>query len=226
MLSRLKHSFLRTPLEAPVRFVEANLIAALRALREPTLAGVYREKAAIDKILLDLLRPESACIDAGAPVGYYLSVFTRRARRGRHIGVEPDAAHAAWLRKKFPGAEIIDGALGVAPAVTLDALTAARESIDIIRFGDAAGALDALAGGRETLARLKPFVLFTAGPVGAGANGSDLGDALYALLTKESGYEIRSVADAFAQEAVLSLDQFRDCRTHPYKALTFLASPR
>jgi FkbM family methyltransferase len=58
------------------------------------------------------LTPDACCIDVGAHTGDVLAEIIRIAPRGHHLGFEPLPALATALRKRLPGVDVRNVALG------------------------------------------------------------------------------------------------------------------
>ena len=110
MLLYLKHLMVATPLESPVLMLR-ELSNKFKLLKNPELSDIYIEDQYILKILDKVLEKDSVCLDIGAHIGIFLSMFGKYAPDGHHIGVDPSAQKCSWLRKKFRNATIHDCAL-------------------------------------------------------------------------------------------------------------------
>lgn len=74
-----------------------------------------RDTQLLVALLEEVLEPDSDCLDVGAHAGSVLSEMVRLAPRGRHVAWEPLPAFAGRLRKRFPGVEVREAALGNEP---------------------------------------------------------------------------------------------------------------
>ncbi len=109
---RLKSSLIGTPLQGPAR----RLASWLKPRKWPAERLAAAEEERIDRLLPLVLRPDDNCVDVGGHLGSFLADFRRLAPRGRHVAVEPVPHKARWLRRKFPGVEVHELALGPAPS--------------------------------------------------------------------------------------------------------------
>ena len=100
-----KHLIATSALAPRARRVRAAL-ARFAMLREPALGLLACEDAMMEAVFARLLAPDTNCIDVGAHVGTVSRIFAELAPRGRHLIIEPEAAKAAWLARRFPGAEV------------------------------------------------------------------------------------------------------------------------
>src|SRR5215208_7842571 len=71
-----------------------------------------RDTQLLVELLVEVLEPDSDCLDVGAHAGSVLREMVRLAPRGRHVAWEPLPAFAGRLRERFPGVEVREAALG------------------------------------------------------------------------------------------------------------------
>lgn len=112
---RLKHAVLGTFLEPFARYYALRFLPLVETAKHPERALLNQETYFILRALRKLLAEDSNCIDVGCHIGLILNEFMRLAPRGQHIGVEPTPQKAAWLRRKFPKAQILECALADKP---------------------------------------------------------------------------------------------------------------
>lgn len=114
----------------------------------------------------------------------------------------------------------------VADCTTLDKLLADCPRIDLIKIDVEGFEYNVVRGALETLARLRPPVLFEAGA----ARDKDLDNEsylkLFRLFTGEMGYDIRPVFGWHFDKPPISEAEFMACRTYPFLAFNFIALPR
>jgi FkbM family methyltransferase len=70
------------------------------------------ESDRIEQLMLQVLQPDSNCIDIGCHIGSSLSLMVRYAPLGKHMAFEPVPEKASWIRKKFPEVDVRANALG------------------------------------------------------------------------------------------------------------------
>ncbi len=105
----LKQALVGTPVERFVRGLRWAAQAPQRH-RHPELWDLYLEERRTNVALAALLKPGSDCVDVGAHIGTMLAEICRLAPDGTHRAFEPVPAKARWLRKKYPGVEVIQAA--------------------------------------------------------------------------------------------------------------------
>jgi len=71
-----------------------------------------RDTQLLVELLVEVLEPDSDCLDVGAHAGSVLREMVRLAPRGRHVAWEPLPTFAAQLRQQFPRVEVREAALG------------------------------------------------------------------------------------------------------------------
>src|SRR5215212_2301575 len=71
-----------------------------------------RDTQLLVELLVEVLEPDSDCLDVGAHAGSVLREMVRLAPRGRHVAWEPLPTFAAQLREQFPRVEVREAALG------------------------------------------------------------------------------------------------------------------
>jgi FkbM family methyltransferase len=95
--------------------LEPRAVALKRAFEPAHTTQDRRDHDALATIFAATLAPDACCIDVGAHTGDVLAEIVRIAPHGRHIGFEPLPALAAALRKRLPGVEVRNVALGDTP---------------------------------------------------------------------------------------------------------------
>lgn len=110
-IERVASALVGTPLQQPCE--RLRWVAGLPGrLRHPELREIYREGERIRALIGATVRDGMNCIDVGAHLGTVLQQFLHCSPSGRHVAVEPLPYKAAWLRRKFPGVEVRQAALG------------------------------------------------------------------------------------------------------------------
>jgi FkbM family methyltransferase len=108
---RIASAMIGTPLQYP-----AEGLRWIRGLphrfKHPELRELYLEGGRTWRVLERAITKDMNCIDIGCHLGSYLNEMRRLAPNGRHIAIEPLPYKVAWLRRKFPGVEIHQVALG------------------------------------------------------------------------------------------------------------------
>jgi FkbM family methyltransferase len=114
VLDSLKQMVIHTPLERPLQ--RLRYIANFpKRRRHPELAELYAEAGRVDAFLAKLLKRDSNCLDVGCHLGSFLSLLLRYAPGGKHMAFEALPEKAERLKKKFPGVQIVQGAVGDKP---------------------------------------------------------------------------------------------------------------
>jgi FkbM family methyltransferase len=108
---RIASAVVGTPLQHPAERLRW-LCKLPGRVRHPELREVNLEEERAREVMERAIAKDTNCIDVGCHLGVYLTEILRLAPEGRHIAVEPIAYKAAWLRRKFPGVEIQEVALG------------------------------------------------------------------------------------------------------------------
>ncbi len=114
----------------------------------------------------------------------------------------------------------------VAECTTLDVLLADRPRIDLIKIDVEGFEYNVVRGALETLARLRPLVVFEAGAAKDKDIDNEVYLKLYQLFTQELGYDIRPVFGWHFDKPPISEAEFMACRTYPFLAFNFVAQPR
>jgi FkbM family methyltransferase len=110
-IERVASALVGTPLQQPCE--RLRWAAGLPGrLRHPELGEIYREGERIRALIGATVRDGMNCIDVGAHLGTVLQQLLRCSPSGRHVAVEPLAYKADWLRRKFPGVDVREAALG------------------------------------------------------------------------------------------------------------------
>jgi FkbM family methyltransferase len=107
----LKFLLIRTPMERPVTILR-NILGAPHRHRHPELRELYLGPERMERLMRQLLKRDSNCLDIGCHLGSVLSRMLSLAPQGRHFAFEPIPRKVAWLRSKFPEVEIKQMCLG------------------------------------------------------------------------------------------------------------------
>jgi FkbM family methyltransferase len=113
-LDSLKQMVIYTPLERPLHRLR-YAAQFWRRRKHPELADYYAEGHRIEALVGRLLMRDSNCLDVGCHLGSFLSLLLRHAPDGKHMAFEALPDKAERLRKKFPQAEVVQGAVGEQP---------------------------------------------------------------------------------------------------------------
>jgi FkbM family methyltransferase len=246
MIASIKSSLIGTPLETPAREAR-RLLGFWRYFQHPELMDIYLEERRIQLALKKLLRPGSCAIDVGAHIGSFLSLLLRYAPEGQHVAIEASPIRGKQLKRRFPNVTIINAALsdrsGTAgfiedkknpgysrltqgngdyqvPTVRLDDLEI--KQVDFIKLDIEGGEYRALLGGKETIKRYAPPILFEC--------GSEYGSEkthrreLYDFLSTLR-YQIFSPVDFLFNKKSLCFNEFHKCGLYPFRAFNFIALP-
>lgn len=108
---------------------------------------------------------------------------------------------------------------------TLDAIASGLPRVDFIKIDVERAELSVVKGGRATIDRFRPLIVFECGPVQNNASQEDVGDAIFEVLVEQHGYRLFVAGDLLAGGSPLSREQFRSARTFPFRALNFFAMP-
>jgi FkbM family methyltransferase len=108
---RIASSLIGTPVQGLAEGVRGALALPNR-LRHPELREIYLEEGRARELVARAVTHGMNCIDIGCHLGSVLDRFVRMSPSGRHIAVEPIPYKAAWLRRKYPGVEVHQIALG------------------------------------------------------------------------------------------------------------------
>jgi FkbM family methyltransferase len=112
----IAHKLIGTPLETPARQLrDWREIWYKRTGQHPESHAVWAEKDDMEQALARVLRPDSNGIDVGCHLGAVLSRLYHYAPQGQHMAFEPTPYKAAWLRRKYPQADIRELALSDTP---------------------------------------------------------------------------------------------------------------
>ncbi len=128
----VKHRLIGTPLDRPLQQVRW-LTSWRERRRHPELLALFHESEQIEMAVHRLVSPATNCIDGGCHIGAMLALFTSVAPAGRHIAFEPVAEKAAWLRRRWPVAEVHQAALGDAPGEASFAVNRTRPGMSGLR---------------------------------------------------------------------------------------------
>jgi FkbM family methyltransferase len=105
---RVVHSLIGTPLHHPLEAARRLYDAWMR----PGVPEIHREYGRIEALIKQTVVDPGNCIDVGCHLGSVLDLMVRCSPHGRHVAVEPLAHKAAWLKRKYPGVEVHQLALG------------------------------------------------------------------------------------------------------------------
>ncbi len=111
MLLKLKKFIVTTPLAKPLEQISSTVKRKIKTFQHPELDLFMRDDDFLDRVLADLIKPDSHCIDVGCHIGSMLKRFHDLAPQGQHMAVEPTPTKAAWLKQSFPKAKIFECAL-------------------------------------------------------------------------------------------------------------------
>lgn len=112
------------------------------------------------------------------------------------------------------------------PCKRIDDLVPEDRRVDLIKIDVEGHEPAALRGAAHTIERNRPVILFEAGAAGDADFADDPGAEVFRLLTEEMGYAVRPVFGEHFGRGPLSLDAFLACRTYPFLAFNYVASPR
>ena len=101
MLGRIRSYIEGGFLEKPARFVWRLLRGRDPRDSEWTIR-LRRDEANVQRLLRDVLRPESCCVDIGAHTGVFLGQFLELSPQGRHHAFEPLPHLAEQLAERHP----------------------------------------------------------------------------------------------------------------------------
>jgi FkbM family methyltransferase len=250
----LASSLIGTPLQHPAQAIKSLGGIPSRA-RHPELREVFLEVRRIQELLRRTITPGMNCIDAGAHLGSILNEMVRRANGGRHIGIEPVPYKAAWLRRKFPMAEIHEVALGAEDATVeffyhpgqsglsglrsrLDGVTdrlsvRCRRLDDLVPQGRRIGFVKMDLEGAEYEALRGARLLLTGSrPIvlfECTKSGLDLfgrsAADVFSLLEQEFGYHVYLIKDWLSGGPALDEPGFAAAMIYPFRAFNFVAAP-
>jgi FkbM family methyltransferase len=110
---KLRYRLIRTPLQEPA----VRLRGALdwRRVTSPQFNVLRGEDQRMLRIMKQVLRQDSNCVDVGCHYGSMLGRMTRLAPRGHHVAFEAIPDKVRFLRGKFPDVDIRQTALGEQP---------------------------------------------------------------------------------------------------------------
>ena len=106
----VKHRVIGSPLHRPAEFLR-DLATIPKRLRHPELRDIFLEGPRARAVIGRAVRDGMNCLDVGCHLGSVLSEFLRRSPTGQHYGIEPLPYKAAWLRKRYPQARIVEAAV-------------------------------------------------------------------------------------------------------------------
>lgn len=231
------------------------LLGTPRRRRHPELWDLYLESSRIDHICDAIVRPDWCCLDGGSHVGSFLARVIGRAPRGRHIAVEPSVAKARLLRRRFPDVAIVEAALGSQPgslpffddpsgyaslgAAARDAGRGRARDVEVVTIDQCVdgGRLDllkldiegaelwAMRGGRATIERESPTIIFECGPESTLTAFGHGRDDVYTFVTDELNYSIFALVDFLYARAPLNRAEFARAAVYPYRGFNYVAIP-
>lgn len=156
MTDSLKQMLIRTPFERPLQHVR-HMATFWRRHRHPELADYYAEHSRIEEMVARVLRPDSNCLDVGCHLGSFLSLLLRAAPRGSHMAFEALPEKAERLRRKFPEAQILQGAVGDRPGEVTFFRDLTASGYSGLHVQSAAHATEQVTVACDTLDRLVPL---------------------------------------------------------------------
>ena len=109
----LKHRVIGSPLHRPAEFFR-ELATVPKRIRHPELRDILLEGPRTRAVIANTVQDEMNCLDVGCHLGSVLSEFVRHSPRGKHTAVEPLPYKVAWLRKRYPQAQIVEAAVSEA----------------------------------------------------------------------------------------------------------------
>jgi FkbM family methyltransferase len=250
-----KRSFVRTPLERPLKKLR-HALGFVQRRRHPELYAIHAEEALIEAVLDRAITPHTHCLDIGCHIGSMLSEFLRRAPQGSHAAVEADPDKARWLAKRFPEVDMHATALsdqqgevtfyrqarkagfsGLAdtlgkgatkitvPCARLDDLMEIDKPIDFVKLDVEGAELFVLRGAGAFFERHRPLLLFECGPAGPKAFGCSPGE-LHDEVTQVIGYDVFFLKDWLEDVGPVSRTAFEEALVYPFKAFNWIAAPR
>lgn len=204
-------------------------------------------------LVVSLCRPGHVFVDVGAHIGSIIAGAQRRSRPSRIVAVEAIPDKAASLRRRFPGVEIAECAVGESdgdsiaffvnaaksgysslarsagsqeirvPLRSLDTVLAGKD-VDVLKIDIEGGELGALRGAARVLANHRPTVMFESAP-GCGARLGYSTTALWRFLD-ESGYAIVAPNRLAHDGDGMSLEAFNDGHLYPRRTTNYFAVAR
>ena len=244
-LASIKRSAVSTP-AGRLAFVARDVWEYLRSSKEQ--AGTKTNDQLAAYYVTRLCKPGTVFIDVGAHIGSIMAEVQHRCPGIKLIAVEAIPEKAAHLRAKFPGVEIICGALAecegsvsffvnmdqtgcsslakngasvreiVVPALRLDRVIDA-DDVDVIKIDVEGAELGVLRGAEELVARCRPTIMFESGPQEV------LGytkDALFAWFADHDYVVfIPNRLPHFAPP--LTKEGFREAHEFPFRTLNYFA---
>jgi FkbM family methyltransferase len=250
----LKSKIIGTPIEDLAKDVRW-LLSAPQRFKHPELGELYLEEKRLPAVVHKLLKPTSCGVDVGAHIGSFLSLLIRYAPHGHHTAIEPSATKSHWLRRRFPGAAIVDAAASDENGCAIFEEDIARpgysrlstdaepgnvlryevkirrlddlpiERVDLLKLDIEGDELLALRGAKRLIESWRPSIVFECGSEYT-PNKIDR-CSLYEHLTQTSGYDIYSFTDfLYREKGPMTFDEFRKCGIYPFRAFNFVALPR
>lgn len=254
LYERIASSLIGTPVQGMAEGLR-GLAELPKRLKHPEMKEVYLEGGRAKEVIERLVTPGVNCIDIGCHLGSVLERFVRKSPAGRHIAVEPLPYKAGWLRKKFPGVEVHECALGE-EETTVEffhdpkhsgfsglkshgdgekrALQVRCRRLDDVEPADRKIAFIKLdvEGAEYYVFRGARRVLAESRPVvlfectGSGLEAFDLeARRVFDLLNDELGYRIYLIKDWLAGAGPLDLAAFEAAMKYPFQGFNFIAAP-
>ena len=223
-------------------------------LHNPEGASTTANAILADRLIQRLCTPKGTFLDVGAHIGSVFSSVHLYDRTVQIVAVEADPGKAESLRQKFPYCKVLDVAVGdevghveffINPSATgynslvpdragnqrvirvpisrLDDLLPDVE-IDLIKIDVEGAELGALRGGKLSIERNRPTIMFES--CGTGINALGYSSEQLWQWFHEMGYLIFA-PDRLAHDAPpLTLEVFLDAHFYPFRTQNFFAVHR
>lgn len=249
---RVKSAIVGSRLESVFRWGR-RLSTLPRRFRSPELSELFLEESLVQKVLAKLLTPSANILDVGCHIGSFLSLAMRISPEAQFTAIEASPEKAAWLRKKFPFARILEIAVcdrdGEAvfderedapgfsrlrselPSQNSKSTVVRTSRIDSLNFIDRFDLIKMDIEGAE-LAALKggaeyisKFKPHIIFECGPTEGLVELGVDRDELFNWfiEQGYEVFLFSEFIYKKGPLTLHEFRKCGLYPFRAFNFLA---
>jgi FkbM family methyltransferase len=255
LYERIASALIGTPLQRPAERLR-ELKGLPHRLRHPELREIYLEDQRIEQLLRAAVSEGMNCIDAGCHLGSILQKIVRLAPHARHSAIEPVPYKAAWLRRKFPGVEVHQLALGdevgeveffydrgnsacsglrADGAHQTEKLRVKCASLDVLVPCDRAiGFLKLdVEGGEYAALRGAARILAESRPLvlfectrSGLANFGRAAGEVHSLLTRDLAYDVFFIKDWLCRGAPLGFADFEASMRYPFKAFNYVAAPR
>lgn len=252
---RIASAIIGTPLQYPAE--RLRWICGLPGqLRHPELREIHLEYERTRRVLERAVTKDMNCIDIGCHLGTYLNDMLRLAPGGRHLAFEPLPYKVAWLRRKFPGVEIHQVALGEeessveffhnprtsgfssfkaqGPGQAQAVSVRCTRLDDIVPQGLPIGFIKIdVVGGEYRVFRGARRVLTESRPIilfectrSAIAAFGIDAAQIFSLLVDELHFQIFMLTDWLSGGPPLDLSGFESAMVYPFRAFNFVAAPR